>query len=119
MKKKGLTKNVVLVLSPLNITQEEQLNILGSSGVTSCRLPYSDKEPEFDLDLSKNLENSVIFAHPEALLNTDCRKSLLQDRAFIDAVAAVTIDECHIVGEWQETNNFWADLTRLTVWDQH
>jgi ATP-dependent DNA helicase RecQ len=100
MKKKGLTKNVVLVLSPLNIIQEEQLNILGYSGVTSCRLPYSDKEPEFDLDLSKILENSVIFAHPEALLNTDCRKSLLQDRAFIDAVAAVTIDECHIVEEW-------------------
>jgi len=43
MKKKGLPKHVVLVLSPLNIIQEEQIRILDGHGITACRLPYTDE----------------------------------------------------------------------------
>ncbi|KAL4220272.1 hypothetical protein ACF0H5_020679 [Mactra antiquata] len=45
-------------------------------------------------------KKGLLFAHPEALLNTESANLLLQDPSFIDKVAAVTIDECHIVEEW-------------------
>jgi len=100
MKKKGLPKHVVLVLSPLNIIQEEQIRFLDGHGVTACRLPYTDEGTELDINGIVNGKYSVVFAHPEALLNTDCGKSLLHETSFIDVVAAVAVDECHIVEEW-------------------
>ena len=101
MKKKGLSKHVVLVLSPLNIIQEEQIRVLDGHGITACRLPYTDEGTEL-LDINGIVKGkySVVFAHPEALLNTDSGKALLQETSFIDVVAAVAIDECHIVEEW-------------------
>ncbi|KAL4236165.1 hypothetical protein ACF0H5_004551 [Mactra antiquata] len=100
MKKKGRRKTVVLVVSPLNIIQEEQLKFLESRSVSACRLPYSDYDSKEDLSKIADGHFSVLFAHPEALLNTESGNLLLQDPSFIDKVAAVTIDECHIVEEW-------------------
>jgi len=91
----------VLALSPLNIIQEEQIRILDGHGIMACRLPYTDEGIELlDKNGIVNGQYSVVFAHPEALLNTDSGMSLLQETSFIDVVAAVAIDECHIVEKW-------------------
>jgi superfamily II DNA helicase RecQ len=54
-------------------------------------------------DMIQNIaegEFAIVFAHPEALLNTVSGKDLLSKRQFIDHVKGVVIDGCHIVKEW-------------------
>lgn len=102
----GITKPVVVVISPLNIIQCEQIEVLRQHSVPACRLAYCDRDGESDLedmDVVKRViqgEFEVVFAHPEALLNTAGGKQLLSDENFIEKVGAVVIDECHIVETW-------------------
>ena len=104
---KGFEKPVVVVVSPLNIIQNEQIDILKGHGIRACRLSYCDSDfgtselvEEDRIDNVINGDFPIVFAHPEALLNTSAGKMLLRDSMFQERVVAVAIDECHIVEEW-------------------
>jgi len=91
---------VVLVISPLNIIQEEQIQYLKECRVSVCKLLYGDRSTKVDVDGLLTGRYSVIFAHPEALLNSENGQSLLGDSSFVDSTGALAVDECHIVEEW-------------------
>ncbi|XP_053389340.1 uncharacterized protein LOC128552334 [Mercenaria mercenaria] len=68
-----LEKLVILTISPLNIIQTEQIDVLKRHNISACSLPYLDNEESLDSDLNHSIVSgdfAVVFAHPEALLNT-------------------------------------------------
>ncbi|XP_060586522.1 ATP-dependent DNA helicase RecQ-like [Ruditapes philippinarum] len=113
-------KPVVIVISPLNIIQSEQMDVLKRHNISSCKLSYFDEDGHSEIEQRefiqgiRNGEFSIVFAHPEALLNTNSGKDLLIDSVFLENVAAVVIDECHIVEEWgQEFRTAFSKLRTL------
>ncbi|XP_060572949.1 uncharacterized protein LOC132730885 [Ruditapes philippinarum] len=100
MERMGRSRTVVLVISPLNIIQEDQLKKLQDHGKLSYILPFCDGNSEVDLTGIIDGKYSIIFSHPETILNTDFGKVLLQEQSFIERLAAVFIDECHVVEQW-------------------
>jgi superfamily II DNA helicase RecQ len=42
----------------------------------------------------------VVFCHPEALLNTTEGHNLLDNDSFRSHIAAIVIDECHLLEKW-------------------
>lgn len=105
---------VVLVISPLNIIQKDQLSVLKEHGISSCRLDIvanvvhgleNDKETEYMCKSDENFEDvkhgkfQIVFCHPEALFNTNKGRELLNG-VFNQHVVSVVIDECHIIEKW-------------------
>lgn len=105
---------VVLVISPLNIIQKDQLSVLKEHGISSCRLDIvanvvhgleDDKETEYMCTSDENFEDvkhgkiQIVFCHTEALFNTNKGRELL-DGVFNQHVVSVVIDECHIIEKW-------------------
>ncbi|XP_069107293.1 ATP-dependent DNA helicase RecQ-like [Argopecten irradians] len=111
---------IIVVVSPLNIIQKDQLESMKKRGISACKLDIKTKVDETtdtldDVDLEKydvkcdvplttviNGEYSIILCHPEALLNTTEGKGLLSNERFTHNVKAVVIDECHIIQKWGE-----------------
>ena len=114
------TKNIVIVVCPLNSIIEDQLKVLKARGITAdvLQLAVNDKEPAENLfgndeetsehvvpDSTKfprdvvNGNTSIVFAHPEALLSEEGRK-LMGSKVFQDNVVACIVDEAHCVELW-------------------
>lgn len=99
------TKCCVLVISPLNAIQVDQLEDLASLGVKACRLTTEchaldkDSKPVEMFDVSRG-RYEIIFCHPEALFATQKGQDLVDDPDFQEMIAAVVIDECHKVDDW-------------------
>ncbi|XP_063411329.1 putative ATP-dependent DNA helicase Q1 [Mytilus trossulus] len=120
----SLLNGLVLVVSPLNIIQKDQLSSLRTRGVSACKLTFScnvdgGEENEMDLkdySLTDVIDGkySVILCHPEALFNTKSGQGLLRNNTFTSKVQCVVIDECHIVEKWgKEFRSSFASLHTL------
>lgn len=95
----------VVVVSPLNLIQFDQLLSLGKRGILSCRL-------DVDCQVSDNTGSTasideviagkypIIMCHPEALFHTQKGKNLLDSPRFRKTVVALAVDECHKVKDW-------------------
>jgi superfamily II DNA helicase RecQ len=86
-------------------------------GVNACRVnikttieettePGGVEKQEYGADMDDTVQNiasgkySIVLCHPEALLNTAKGKELLSNDRFRKNVAAVVIDECHVLEKW-------------------
>ncbi|KAH3717286.1 hypothetical protein DPMN_060069 [Dreissena polymorpha] len=82
---RNLAQATILVISPLTIIQNEQIETLKKYDVKACRLSYHECDGEVELmekDMIQNIaegEFAVVFAHPEALLNSQW-KSLAEQK---------------------------------------
>ena len=96
------TNVVVLVVSPLTIIQQDQMQILAEHNIKAFRLPFGDESVVSKDDQQKLCkgEYSIVMCHPESLLNNTWGKALLRNEDFTSKVHAVVIDECHIVEDW-------------------
>ena len=101
---------VVLVISPLNVIQKDQLSSLSNHNITACRIDVKGSvclDAELPISLSKDCtiddvkqgKFSIVMCHPEALFNTEDGRGLLNSH-FPNHVVAVVIDECHIIDKW-------------------
>ena len=114
------SKNIVIVVCPVNSIIEDQLKILDSRGIAAKVLTKGQdniSETLFsptpgrqghaaqgieDNKISSDIlagEYSIIFAHPEALLCKEGRQ-LMTSQVFQDNVTACVIDEAHCVEIW-------------------
>ena len=112
------TKNIVIVITPLNSIMMDQCRQLCEQGVNACYLDYKAEsayavlphDSDSDSDSEKGTMESmvplseieqgcfnILYAHPESLLCTSGRKLIKKIRPL---VCAVSIDEAHIVLEW-------------------
>ena len=115
------TKNIVIVVCPLNSIIEDQLKVLKARRITTdvLQLGVNEKEPaetlfrneqepsehvvpdsptKFPQDVV-NGNTSIVFAHPEALLSKEGRE-LMASKVFQDNVVACIVDEAHCVELW-------------------
>ena len=114
------TRNIVIVVCPLNSIIEDQLKVLKDRRITAdvLQLAVNEKEPAENLfgneqepsehvvpDSTKfprdvvNGNTSIVFAHPEALLSKEGRE-LMGSKVFQDNVVACIVDEAHCVELW-------------------
>ena len=114
------TKNIVIVVCPLNSIIEDQLKVLKARGITADVLQRAvnmtepaenlferEQEPSEHVakDSSKlppdvpNGNTSIVFAHPEALLSKEGRE-LMGSKIFQENVVACVVDEAHCVELW-------------------
>lgn len=107
------TKNMVIVITPLNSIMEDQCMQLTAKGIKSCYLDfkctsglnyqYEDNSEESCIETPTSLNDikagyfNIIYAHPETLLCAEGRNLL---RSIRKDVCALAIDEAHIVLEW-------------------
>ena len=115
----------VLVITPLNSIMIDQCHSLCKMGVKACTLDYNclqaetfineTNESDSDTDENDNENISttvnladimkgqyqVVYAHPEALLQTSRGERLLTNLSNSNRLACVAIDEAHIILEWQ------------------
>lgn len=106
------TKDIVIVVCPLNSIIEDQLKVLKARRLTAdvLQLGVNEKEPaenlfgneqeptsttKFPQDVM-NCNTSIVFANPEALLREEGRE-LLASKVFQDNVVACIFDEAHCV----------------------
>ncbi|XP_048765226.2 ATP-dependent DNA helicase RecQ-like [Ostrea edulis] len=115
LKTESNTTPVVIVVSPLNIIQKDQLATLAAHNIPACRLNIKTKideaseggqvyevDSDVGLDTVINGQFQIVFCHPEALLNTKDGQNLLDNDSFRSHVVAVVIDECHLLEKWGE-----------------
>ena len=114
------TKNIVIVVCPLNSIIEDQLKVLQKRGITADVLQLNNDEREAsdslfnyselaDESAERSLSNpsvrlmnggvQIVFAHPEALLSKEgCE--LMNSKVFQRNVVACVVDEAHCVKIW-------------------
>ena len=114
------TKNIVIVVCPLNSIIEDQLKVLKARGITAdvLQLAVNMNEPaenlfETEQESSEHVakespklpphvvngNTSIVFAHPEALLSKEGRE-LMGSKIFQENVVACVVDEAHCVELW-------------------
>ena len=117
-------KCTVLVIAPLNIIQKDHTNILREHNIPCCRLDIKGQIVQSDDKNHDDVEDDeaddfvyqchsdvtlqdvklgnvdIVYAHPEALLNTKLGQDLLNDANFQDVVKAGVVDEWHVIEEW-------------------
>jgi len=106
------TKNIVIVVTPLNSIMQDQCRQLTDKGISACYLDYkceaayhytddADENHSIETTTSlKDIEDSkfnIVYAHPESLL---CAQGRALVRRIRRDTCAVAIDEAHIVLEW-------------------
>ena len=111
-----------LVITPLNSIMVDQCQSLCKMGIRACALDYtcvhaetftndsdsdhSDTENEsilttVSLDDIVRGKYQVVYAHPEALLQTARGERLLNRLSHSKRLACVAVDEAHMILEWQ------------------
>ena len=114
------SKNIVIVVCPLNSIIEDQLEVLKARRVTANVLQLignkidlvenlfgneHETSEHVDVESTKipqdvvNGNNSIVFAHLEALLSTEGRH-LMGSKVFQENVVACVVDEAHCVKLW-------------------
>ena len=107
-------RNIILVITPLNSIIKDQIHTLHGKGITAAVLhtegpQHASTEKLFNPDTTTsplvvdkailNGEISIVFGHPESLLNDEGRK-ILSSSIYQDNVVACVIDEAHCVEMW-------------------
>jgi ATP-dependent DNA helicase RecQ len=117
------TRNIVLVVGPLNSIMDDQLESLKTYGIQAdilkrvdnddpnCYKLFGEQKEDDDIDdvdvgekfhISDNIRNgnvNVLLGHPEAFMS-DTGKQLLRSSVYQNNVVAITIDEAHCVETW-------------------
>ena len=107
------SKSIVIVVCPLNSIIEDQLQVLKARRVTANVLQvignlFGNEHKtckHMDVESTKipqdvfNGNNSIVFAHPEALLSTEGRH-LMGSKVFQENVVACVVVEAHCVELW-------------------
>lgn len=125
LKRDGSLENIrcfVLVITPLNSIMIDQCHTLSKLGIKACAIDYncinaetylnvSDSESDDDADSGELLSTvsledivkggyQVVYAHPEALVQTKRGDRLLSKLAHDNRLVCVAIDEAHMILEW-------------------
>ena len=107
-------KSIVIVISPLNALIKDQVTKLRETGLRACILKAdrvaSDcqdiEEFEVSISSSEELENlanfQLLYAHPEALVESRQVLKLLKKEEFQNRIRAIVVDEAHLVVDWYE-----------------
>ena len=100
-------KSIVIVISPLNALIIDQVTKLRETGLRACILKAdrvaSDCQDieEVSISSSEELENlanfQLLYAHPEALVESRQVLKLLKKEEFQNRIRAIVVDEAHLV----------------------
>ena len=103
-------KSIVIVISPLNALIKDQVTKLRETGLRACILKAdrvaSDCQDieEVSISSSEELENlanfQLLYAHPEALVESRQVLKLLKKEEFQNRIRAIVVDEAHLVVDW-------------------
>ena len=103
-------KSIVIVISPLNALIKDQVTKLRETGLRACILKADraasdcqDTE-KVSVSSSEQLENltnfQLLYAHPEALVESRQVLKLLKKEEFQNRIRAIVVDETHLVVDW-------------------
>ena len=103
-------KSIVLVISPLNVLIKDQVTRLREKGLKACILKADRVASDFQdmegvsVTSSHELQNlsefQLIYAHPEALVESNQVLKLLKKEEFQNRIRAIVVDEAHLVVDW-------------------
>lgn len=89
-------KGVTLVVSPLLVLMENQLESANKLGLRCDMLNYTTKERHAEIiELLKNDNLDVIFVTPESLFSQEVQSALLEIK-----IGLFVIDEAHCISDW-------------------
>ena len=98
----------VLVVSPLVSLIRDQTMILKKLGIAYFCLSSGDGKPVTIKDLKDGCPR-IVFASPEALLNT--HRSVMRNKDIQQRLSAVVVDESHCIVKWYKL--FISNLTKI------
>ena len=103
-------KSILIVISPLNVLIKDQVTKLRETGLRACILKAdrvaSDCQDieEVSISSSEELENltnfQLLYAHPEALVESRQVLKLLKKGEFQNRIQAIVVDEAHLDVGW-------------------
>ena len=94
------TECCVLVIQPIIALMTDQIKKLSSKNIRTLRLMHAEERDYTGkkVKIEEILEASIIFASPEALLDT-YRKEM-KDTKFGSRLVGVAVDESHMIAKW-------------------
>ncbi|XP_035691319.1 ATP-dependent DNA helicase Q-like SIM [Branchiostoma floridae] len=101
---------IMLVVSPLLSLMQDQVERLQRRGISAAYIGETQKDPEIKRGVVEG-KYSLVFASPEALLNSKTWRGMLTSSTYREKLVAMTVDEAHCVTTWGK--EFRKDYKRL------
>ncbi|XP_078665954.1 uncharacterized protein LOC144908266 [Branchiostoma floridae x Branchiostoma belcheri] len=101
---------IMLVVSPLLSLMQDQVERLQRRGISAAYIGETQKDPEIKKGVAEG-KYSLVFASPEALLNSKTWRGMLTSPTYRENLVGVAIDEAHCVTTWGE--DFRKEYKRL------
>lgn len=90
---------IMLVVSPLLSLMQDQVDRLQRRGIKAAYIGETQQDPEIKRGVSEG-KYSLVFASPEALLNSKTWRSMLSSPVYREKLVGLVVDEAHCVTSW-------------------
>ncbi|KDQ16008.1 hypothetical protein BOTBODRAFT_623276 [Botryobasidium botryosum FD-172 SS1] len=96
-----LTGKMTLVLSPLNVLEEDQASGFSKLGVRAIALNSENYKKSVLDDIAAG-KYDVVVTSPEMVLESKTWEPLLTDPRFSERIGMIAVDEAHCIKQWGE-----------------
>ena len=113
-----ITKESVIVISPLLALMEDQSNELKDMGIDVCCLNSNNSDKYQDIKDILAGNNKIIFITPEFFSTKTCERFVKKLENELESLCCVAIDESHCISSWSD-DSFrpeYKNLKKIREW---
>ena len=92
------TGHIVVVISPLLILIEDQIQNLQMLGITAVSLNHIKTSEEMQQVEAGSFP--IVYTTPESLLKNGRRREMLSNEVYSEKLCAIAVDEAHVIKHW-------------------
>ncbi|KAF8598907.1 P-loop containing nucleoside triphosphate hydrolase protein, partial [Ceratobasidium sp. AG-I] len=96
-----LDKSITWILAPLNYIQEQQVEVFKSWGVSAVCVNQNTRWGKVKKEILRG-DYQVVISSPEAFLDTDKLRNVIQAPQLKDHRHFVVVDEAHVILTWAQ-----------------